>query len=78
MTDQDHHSHPDATLSLTEERPDGTRIHQSWTICACTLPALRARWGEPAHESVATREAAEAIGRAVLGQPGSVQAGDHG
>lgn len=67
--------HGEATLSLTEERPDGSRLHQSWTICDCTLPALRARWGAPAWESVATREATEAIGRTVLDQPGSVRFG---
>lgn len=72
MTDHTGPGHGDATLSLTEARPDGSRLHQSWTICDCTLPALRGRWGPPAVESVATAEASEAIGRAVLAQPGSV------
>ena len=64
--------HGEATLSLTEERPDGSRFLQSWAICDCTLPALRKAWGPPEWESVATREATEAIGLAVLDQPGSV------
>lgn len=68
-----HASHGETTLSLTEERPDGSRLVQSWTICDCTLPLLRARWGEPEWESVATKEATEEIGRTVLRQPGSVQ-----
>lgn len=77
MPDTDpHDAHPDVTLSLTEERPDGSRLFQSWTICACHLPALRARLGEPHHESVSTLEATEAIARTVLAQPGTVQMGD--
>lgn len=69
-----HEAHPDATLSLTEVRPDGSRVHQSWTICACDLPHLRSMLGDPHQESIATLEATQAIGRAVLAQPGSVQA----
>ena len=72
MTDP-HASHGDATLSLTQETGDGGRLFQSWTICDCTLPALRARLGPPAHESVATAEAVRATADAVLRVPGSVQ-----
>jgi hypothetical protein len=64
--------HGEATLSLTEERPDGSRLVQSWTVCECTAKGLRTRLGEPGWETVATREATEAIGAAVLSQPGSV------
>lgn len=68
-----HASHGDVTLSLTRETADGGQIHQSWTICACHLPALQARLGPPQHESVATAEATRAIAETVLRQPGSVQ-----
>lgn len=64
--------HGEAVLSLTEERPDGSRLVQSWTICDCALPALRARWGEPTWESVATKEATEQIAQTVQNQPGNV------
>ena len=67
-----HDEHPDATLSLTEETADGGRIFQSWTICACTLPRLRAFLGQPEHESHATADATREIGAAVQRQPGSV------
>jgi hypothetical protein len=70
--------HGEATLSLTEVRPDGSRLTQSWTICDCTLPQLRARWGAPGWKAVATKEATEEIGRTVLSQPGSVQFGPGG
>lgn len=69
-----HESHGDATLSLTEETADGGRLFQSWEICACDLPGLRARLGPPHHESVATAEAVRATADAVLRIPGSVQA----
>jgi hypothetical protein len=68
-----HEGHADATLSLVEETADGSRLFQSWTICACALPALRARLGPPAHESYATKQATIEIGRTVLGQRGSIQ-----
>jgi hypothetical protein len=73
MARDPHAGHPDVTLSLTEERPDGGRVYQSWTICGCTLDGLRARLGPPEHESVATAEAVRSIGEKVRGQPGSVQ-----
>lgn len=69
---RNHTGHGEATLSLTVERPGGERVHQSWTICDCYLPGLHARLGPPEHETVATKDATEAIGRAALGQPGSV------
>jgi hypothetical protein len=65
--------HGEATLSISQEGPEGGRLFQSWMVCECTAEGLRAQLGTPAHESVATREATEAIGRAVLAQPGSVQ-----
>ncbi len=68
-----HESHGDATLSLTQETGGGGRLFQSWTICDCTLPALRERLGPPANESVATPEAVRATAEAVLQIPGSVQ-----
>jgi hypothetical protein len=67
-----HESHGDFTLSLTTETADGGRLHQSWTICDCTLPALRGMLGPPEHESVATAEATREIAETVLRQPGSV------
>jgi hypothetical protein len=68
-----HAGHGNVTLSLAEETADGGRVFQSWTICACTLGALRARLGPPEHESFATAEATREVGEIVLGQPGSVQ-----
>lgn len=70
-----HDDHGEAVLSLTEERPGGERVFQSWTICGCMLPGLRARLGAPEVESVATLEAVEQIARTVLDQPGNVMYG---
>ena len=66
MTSDPHAAHPDATLSIAEPTPDGGLLHQSWTICACTLPALRAHLGTPHHQTIATRAQVEATGAAVL------------
>jgi hypothetical protein len=52
-------------------RADGTRIIQSWTICDCTLPALRARLGAPEWESTADEETTRRIAKAAS-QPGNV------
>lgn len=64
--------HGEVTLSISRERLNGSRLFQSWTVCECTADVLQAQLGEPEHESVATREAAETIARTVLAQPGSV------
>jgi hypothetical protein len=63
--------HGEATLSLTEVRPDGSRVTQSWTICDCTLPALRERWGPPAWESIADEATTRRIAEAAR-QPGNI------
>lgn len=63
--------HGEATLSLTEVKPDGTRVIQSWTICDCTLPALRARLGPSEWESTADEETTRRIANAAC-QPGNV------
>ncbi|MEU9890214.1 hypothetical protein [Sphaerisporangium sp. NPDC051011] len=64
-TDDPHAGHGDVTLALAEQLPDGGVLYQSWPICACRLPALREGLGPPRHQSLATREQAEATGRAV-------------
>lgn len=65
-----HASHPDVDLTLAEHRPDGTRIFQTWTICACGLAGLRERLGPPQQESVQTPETLAATARVALSVPG--------
>ncbi|MFD0885978.1 hypothetical protein ACFQ08_15640 [Streptosporangium algeriense] len=72
----DHTSHGIATLSLTEETPDGGLVYQSWKVCACLLPPLRVTLGEPFHEAMANREQVEATGRAVLGTDSGTHLGE--
>lgn len=64
--------HDDVTLTLSETQPDGSTIFQSWTICGCTLPALRARLGDPQQETIASPQAVRDSGRAILNVPGAV------
>lgn len=69
----DHDDHGTVTLSLTEQTQDGGLIYQSWQVCACIAPALRAQLGKPHHEAMADRAQVEATGRAVL----SADSGSH-
>ncbi|MEV8636536.1 hypothetical protein AB0395_33300 [Streptosporangium sp. NPDC051023] len=62
----DHDGHGTVTLSLTEQRPDGGLVYQSWRVCDCIAPAIRAQLGTPHHEATADRTQVEATGRAVL------------
>lgn len=39
----DHASHGEMTLSLSEQTPDNGLIFRSWTVCTCTGMALRAK-----------------------------------
>ena len=64
--------HGNEILSLATANPDGSRTHQSWTVCECTANALRARLGPPQQESFATEDAVRATAQAVLNQPGTV------
>ena len=70
--------HGDVTVALTWEQKDGSHVYQSWTVCECAgLPAnFRARLGEPANETIASREAYQATAAAVAGIPGAVHTGE--
>jgi len=68
-----HAGHGTATLSLGQDTPDGGRVLQSWTICACLLPRLRDLLGPVQHESYSTAAAVRRLGETVLAQPGTVQ-----
>jgi hypothetical protein len=69
--------HEDVTLSFTRRQPDGTWLHQSWTVCACSVLVQRLTdvLGPAQYETVATDEAQQATGLAVLGIPGAVHRG---
>lgn len=67
-----HENHGNVVLSLTVDTPDGGSVHQSWSICDCTLPALRARLGPPHQETVASAEAKMETALHVLNQAGLV------
>lgn len=72
MTIDSHATHGETTLSLAEKRPDGGLHYQSWDICSCALAGLRARLGEPHHETLATAAQVLATGRAVQSVPGAI------
>lgn len=63
--------HGDVTLSVAVPQRDGGLLHQSWTICECSLPWLRRQMGEPQQESLATGEQVRATAQAVLRVPGT-------
>jgi hypothetical protein len=70
--------HEDVTLGLSFLRPDGGRLHQSWTVCACSplLGQLGCLLGSPEHETVASPEAVRATVEAVMGVPGAIHTGE--
>lgn len=75
MTTTDNHdAHGDATLSLTTDTEDGGKVFQSWTICACNVPGLRAMLGEPHNESISTAEQVQTLAHAAL-EHGGIQFG---
>ncbi|KAA9379669.1 hypothetical protein F5972_08430 [Microbispora cellulosiformans] len=71
--DGEHAGCSEAVLSVTELQPDGGHLHQSWAVCGCVAGDLRAVLGVPLHQLLATREQADATGRAVLSVPGIVE-----
>ena len=65
-----HETHPDVTLTLSEHLPDGGMIVQSWTICGCGLPKLRAQLGQPHNQSISNADAVMDLAKSSLNHPG--------
>lgn len=62
--------HGDVLLTLAVSQRDGGLLHQSWSICECSLRFLRGQLGEPQQESLATAGQVRATAQAVLQVPG--------
>ncbi|WP_372344638.1 hypothetical protein [Streptomyces sp. KL116D] len=76
MSVNPHDAHGTTTLSLAEQLPDGSIVYQSWSICSCTVPALRQRLGAPQQESIATAAQVAATASAVMSVPGATHIGE--
>ena len=70
--------HADVELTLGQRTRERGAIFQTWTICECSLPRLRAHLGPPHRESVHTLESLRATGNAIMQTPGAIHFGGEG
>ncbi|MEV0968489.1 hypothetical protein [Microtetraspora glauca] len=68
----DHHSGNAATLLIGITTPDGTIHTRTWHVCPVGAEQLAVTLGPAMRESIATPDAQEAIGAALLATPGVV------
>jgi hypothetical protein len=67
----EHKTHTTTVLVLSEVRPDGSAVSQSWHVCSCIAAQVREQLGPARLEMMSTPEGAQQIISAVTGAPGA-------